>query len=198
MNSNAGVKIHDGCDDRHFALRTGGLLLRRRRGGVIRGWQQWLDGHQAVERGALLRCEVRETLGVQYGLTLPGGKLAEAAEGAHDVAALIGREIGELLCSGADLYLLGGIQALDGFVEAEDALTFFRAHGLKASQCVAHVLLCSGRQVAETRFGFECPELLLVGEVGVLLHPLGKMIAATRMKVSDVSRSVLRWLLLVW
>ena len=119
-----------------------------------------------------------EAFGVQDSLTLRGGKLAKAAEGASDVATLIRREFRELLHGSPNLFALREREVLHGFIALKQALPLFRRHCVEPDEGVAHALLSLRRQIVEAGFVFESSLLLIGSEVAVAIHPLSEVIAA--------------------
>ena len=125
------------------------MLLDRGSVRVVGRRQQRLDLHETVQAGALRVGEVVETFGVQHRLALGGRKLAQATEGAGDVAALVGRKVGELPHRGAHLFALWRGKVFGPLIAFEKAIPLFRWHGIELREPLAETLLRLRWEIAE-------------------------------------------------
>ena len=120
------------------------------------------DGEETGEGAAFLVRELAaETVGVEDGLALGVGHLAEVAEGPGDEAAAVFGETAKLLEGSADLLTLRHSEMRHGFVVLDEAAALLGRHVVKLGEAIEHALLGLRRKVAEARFLLQ--SALLVG-----------------------------------
>lgn len=110
--------------------------------------------------------------GVNELVTLFGGQVAHAADGAVDDLSAVGRQLPELLKELACILLLIGSEMLPGFHAAEHALLLRGRQAGKMLQPFPQAGLLLGRKAPELRIVFEGASLLSGRQIFVAAEPV--------------------------